>query len=40
MTYYDRLREYEREKAKLRQQPLTEREYEQAIQKLADKWRI
>ncbi len=40
MSYYDRLREYEKEKAKLRMQPLTEREYEQAIRKLADKWRI
>ncbi len=40
MTYDDRLREYEREKAKLRMQPLTDREYEIAIRKLADKWRI
>ncbi len=40
MTYYERLREYEREKAKLRMQPLTDRDYEIAIRKLADKWRI
>jgi hypothetical protein len=40
MSYNDRLREYEREKAKLRLQPLTDKEYEQAIRRLADKWRI
>lgn len=40
MKYDDRLREYEREKAKLRMQPLTDKEYEQAIRRLADKWRI
>lgn len=40
MSYTERLRQYEQEKAKLRMQPLTEKEYEQAIKKLADKWRI
>ena len=40
MSYYDRLREYEKEKAKLRMQPMTDKEYEQAIRRLADKWRI
>lgn len=40
MKYEDRLREYEKEKAKLRMQPLSDKEYEQAIKKLADKWRI
>lgn len=40
MSYYDRLCEYEKEKAKLRMQPMTDKEYEQAIRLLADKWRI
>ena len=40
MSYQDRLQSYEQEKAKLRQQPLSDREYEQAIKRLADKWRI
>lgn len=40
MSYQDRLQRYEQEKAKLRMQPLTDREYEQAIKRLADKWRI
>lgn len=40
MSYQDRLQHYEQEKAKLRQQPLSDREYERAIKRLADKWRI
>ncbi len=40
MSYKDRLQRYEQEKAKLRMQPLSDREYEQAIKRLADKWRI
>lgn len=40
MTYNERLHKYEQDKAKLQMQPLTEKEYEQAIKKLADKWRI
>lgn len=40
MDYYDRLRRYEQEKAKLRMQNLTDKEYEIAIKRLADKWRI
>lgn len=40
MTYNDRLRKYEQEKAKLRMLPLSDKEYEREIKKLADKWRI
>lgn len=40
MTYNDRLREYEREKRKLQAAGLSWKEYEIAIRKLADKWRI
>lgn len=40
MLYQERLHKYEQEKAKLRMQNLTEKEYEQAIKVLADKWRI
>lgn len=40
MTYQERLNGYERDKAKLRQQPLTDKEYEKEIRRLADKWRI
>lgn len=40
MLYQERLYKYEQEKAKLRMQNLTEKEYEQAIKALADKWRI
>lgn len=42
MPYHDRLRRYEDEKRKIiRDYPnYTAREYEEAIQKLADKWRI
>lgn len=38
MNYTERLLNYEREKAKLRMQSLTDKEYEQAVKKLADKW--
>lgn len=42
MLYHDRLRRYEDEKRKIiRDHPnYTAREYEEAIKKLADKWRI
>lgn len=40
MTYNERLHRYEQEKAKLRMQPLSDKEYEQAVKKAADKWRI
>ena len=40
MTYNERLHKYEQEKAKLRMQNLTDKEYEQAVKKAADKWRI
>ena len=40
MTYNERLYKYEQEKAKLRMQPLSDKEYQIAIKKLADKWRI
>lgn len=40
MTYEERLLGYERDKAKLRQLPLTDKEYEKEIRRLADKWRI
>lgn len=40
MTYNERLLKYEQEKAKLRQQPLTDKEYEQAVKAAADKWRV
>lgn len=40
MTYQERIKQYEREKAKLRLQPLTDKEYEEAIKKLVDKWRL
>ena len=40
MKYEDRLREYEKEKAKLRTQPLSDKEYQIAIIKLANKLKI
>lgn len=42
MLYHDRLRCYEDEKRKIiRDYPdYTAREYEEAVKKLADKWRI
>ena len=40
MDYNDRLREYEREKRKLQAAGLSWKEYEIAIRKRADKWRI
>ena len=40
MSYNDRLRKYEQEKAKLRMQPLSDKEYEEAIKNLADELRI
>ena len=40
LTYDERLRRYEQEKARLMMQPLTDREYMQKIKELADKWGI
>ena len=40
MTYEDRLREYEKEKAKLRMQPLSDKEYEQKIRELCERLKI
>ena len=40
MSYEDRLRQYEQTKAKLIQLNLTDREYQQAIRKLANKYKI
>lgn len=40
LSYEERIRRYEQDKARLRQQPLTDKEYEQAVKKLADKWRV
>lgn len=37
MTEQQKWEEYERGKNKLRAQPLTDREYEQAVKKLAEK---
>lgn len=40
MSYTDRLRRYEQEKRKLQAQNLSSEEYQKAILKLADKWRV
>ena len=40
MSYNDKLKKYEEEKAKLRLRPLSDKEYEREIKKLADKYRI
>ena len=40
MKYEDRLREYEKEKAKLRMQPLSDKEYEQKIRALCERLKI
>jgi hypothetical protein len=40
MSYEERLRKYEEEKKKLREENLTEFEYFRKIKALADKWRI
>lgn len=40
MSYNDRLQAYEQAKAKLRQKPLSDKEYEREIKLLAKKWRI
>lgn len=40
MEYKDRLKEYEKEKAALRDRGVSSREYEREIKKLADKWEI
>ena len=40
MTYDERLREYEREKAKLRMLPLSDKEYEDKIKELCKRLKI
>ena len=40
MSYTDRLRRYEQEIRKLQAQNLSPVEYQKAILKLADKWRV
>lgn len=40
MSYNDRLMEYEKEKAKLRLQSLTDKEYEQKIRELCERLKI
>ena len=40
MNYYDRLREYEKEKKKLLNSGISAAEYQKAIIVLARKWRI
>ena len=40
LSYEERLHFYERDKRRLQNANLTAREYELAIRKLADKWRI
>ncbi len=40
MSYQERLQNYEKDKAKLRLQPLSDKEYEKEIIKLVNKWKI
>ena len=40
MDYKDRLKRYEQEKVKLMLKPLTEKQYQNEIKKLADKYKI
>ena len=40
LSQYERQLRYEQEKKLLQQQNLTDREYMQAIKRLADKWHI
>ena len=40
MSYEERLREYEKEKAMLRFKNLSYEEYEREIRRIADKWRV
>ena len=40
MSYTERLKCYEEEKRQLQNTNLTVKEYEKAIKKLADKWKI
>lgn len=40
LSYEKRLSEYEREKKQLQQQPLSHIEYQQAVLRLAEKWRV
>lgn len=40
MTYQERLKRFEIELCALRSKPLTSEEYQEAIKKLAEKWRV
>lgn len=40
MTYQERLKQYEKEKAKLQLQPLSHEEYEQKIRELCRRFKI
>ena len=40
MSYQTRLRNYEMEKRDLMEKPMTAREYEQRIAKIARKWKV
>lgn len=40
MKYEERLNEYEKEKVKLRMQPLSDKEYEQKIRELCERLKI
>lgn len=39
-NYYERLRNYEAEKRLLTEKSLTPKQYQAAVKKLAEKWRI
>ena len=39
-NYFDRLRNYEAEKRLLTEKNLTPKQYQQAVKRLAEKWRI
>lgn len=40
MTYSERIQKYEQEKAKLRMQPLSDKEYEHKIRELCERLKI
>ena len=40
MTYQDRIKRFELEVQELKFKPLTNEEYQEAIKKLAEKWRV
>lgn len=40
MKYQERLRRFEQEAKALKSKPMTSEEYERALKKLAEKWRV